>query len=222
MSVASSLAEGSLVMITTSQSVYNQKVWNVIDIAPLDRPDRILLEDASGGRCDGDGEQRKKVIAVRREVVHTLEVDIIPPVLTDDLTTSMELANAVQQTFNFDSSDNFEHLLDRWVPLGGRGGNMVLVRRRTRQDYRLFLFDTIDRLGLELWFYSRWAQQTILLEDWDVIKLCPACQNWPWCCWCEKFLFPPEQHRSSSTHEKALAYKRDNGVEWARQACRCW
>lgn len=221
MSVASSLAAGSYVRITTSKSVYNERVWEVIDTAPCSRPGRILLEDASGGRSD---REQRKVIAVRREVVHTLEldVDILPPVLTEDLTTCREMANAVQRTFNFDSSGNLEHLLDRWVPLGGFGGTMVLVRRRTRQDYHLFLFDTIDRLGLELWFYSRWAQQTILLEDWDVIKRCPACHYWPWCYWCGKFLFPPEQHRSSRTHERALAYRRDYGADWARQVCRCW
>ena len=37
-----------------------------------------------------------------------------------------------------------------------------------------------------------------------------------------KFLFPPEMHTVSRTHENALAYKRGRGTDWARNACRCW
>ena len=68
--------------------------------------------------------------------MHTLEVGTPPSVLTENLTTCREMANAVQRTFNFDDSGNLEHLLDRWVPLGGLGGTMVLVRRRTRDMCR--------------------------------------------------------------------------------------
>ena len=44
-------------------------------------------------------------------------------------------------------------------------------------------------------FHSRWAQETILLEDCDVIKRCPACHYWPYCFWCQKCWFPPYMHR---------------------------
>jgi hypothetical protein len=202
------------VRITTSNSVYNEIVWNVIDTAPCDHPDRVLLEAASAVPSE-----EKKVIAVRRENVHTLEVAILPPVLTEDLTMGSELTNAVQQTFNFDSSGNFEHLLDKWVPLGGLGGSQVLVRRRTREDYHIFMFDTIDRLGLELWFHSQWAQETILLADWDIIKQCPACHYWPYCFYCSKFLLPPQCHRRSAKHERAVEKKRSFGLVWARSEC---
>ena len=73
--------------------------------------------------------------------------------------------------------------------------------------------------GYELWFYSAWAKETILMLDVDLLKLCPACQVWPWCAWCQKFLFPPDAHRSSPNHAKCKHWVEFFDHDWIKAEC---
>ena len=76
-----------------------------------------------------------------------------------------------------------------------------MLREATNRDTITNVMYT-ELTGHELWFYSAWADEVIQLIDCDILKLCPACQVWPWCSFCHKFLMPAEAHRASAKHIK--------------------
>ena len=77
---------------------------------------------------------------------------------------------------------------------------MIQVRADAYVHRQLFMFSD-DAKRVDMYFVSRSFQQAILMEDFDVLKFCPAKNWWPWCCCCDKFLFPAEGHRCSKRHK---------------------
>ena len=58
--------------------------------------------------------------------------------------------------------------------------------------------------GMTIQFYSPTFNEYILLDGFDSMRRCPAKHWWPYCNYCQKFLFPAGMHRASRSHEKAL------------------
>ena len=96
---------------------------------------------------------------------------------------------------------------NRWVPLRALGGNSIMIRPPPpgQRAAPLILFPRIDRLGLEVWFHSRWYGKSTQLVEVDAIDLCPQGQYWPKCMWCGKFHLPFDAHRASNYHERFRA-----------------
>ena len=84
----------------------------------------------------------------------------------------------------------------------------------------------------EVWFHSKWYGDMMQLTGYDVFKLCPMNQIWPYCLYCQKFYCPMPQegassHRVSKKHQKAqgrLGYlgrevARIEMMQWASWRC---
>jgi len=210
MSSSLSLPVGMYVALTTSRPDINARHWTVC----RDMYDRICVMSAD------DIEPR--TISVRRSAVSPLA--IVPLAIAPTTQTPTPAAEAGQTAAAVahylaggatGGGNDWRSKLNIWFPLPGLGGNSMMLRESTNPNYKLVMFPSLQQRGLELWFYSAWAQEEILLQDFDYIKLCPACQNWPWCAWCHKFLFPVAGHRGGRKHINALAYL-SNGSEWCR------
>ena len=61
-----------------------------------------------------------------------------------------------------------------------------------------------ERIGLI--FHSAEFSTTIVMGFCDILVWCPAKHVWPFCGYCQKFLFPPGNHRESIKHKKALEW----------------
>ena len=196
---AMDFAVGDYVSIEVTNPEYNSRTWAVVNTEPEEHPGRVLLKDTEGD----------KVIAVRAASLRRQELAIPRGPLQQDLGEGpqhCQVAKAVDHAFNFEDHD-YERLLNQWVPLPGYGGNQVMVRRGVPKN--LVFFPHIQRLGLELWFYSTWLNDHIELLDWDIVKVCPQEHLWPFCFYCEKFHLPVQAHRLSQKHQRALNYMRD-------------
>ena len=114
-------------------------------------------------------------------------------------------------------NEAMEQFLNTWIYLPCWGQNSVmLVRRPSNGPTGLpkIMFPKLEGLGLELRFRSGSGQCEIQIEFFDVIQLCNGEQLWPICAWCGKYLAPPEDHRGSRTHRKALGYYESSGRDW--------
>ena len=114
-------------------------------------------------------------------------------------------------------NEAIEPFLNRWIPLPGCGASAVMLKRRPSNGptgLPKIMFPKLEGLGLELWFRSGSGQCEIQIEFFDVIQLCSGEQLWPICAWCGKYLAPPEDHRRSTTHCKALGYYQSSGRDW--------
>jgi len=91
-----------------------------------------------------------------------------------------------------------------WIPLRALGGNSIMIRPAPpgQPALPLILFPRIDRLGLEVWFHSRWYGRSTQLIEVDALDLCPQGQYWPKCMWCGKFHLPFDTHRVSNCHRR--------------------
>ena len=109
-------------------------------------------------------------------------------------------------------------MLGTWWILPGLGDNSFMVRMSTDHPPPppLVLFPWMHDQNLEVWFWSEWGQEMIRLEGFDMFKMCPAGQMWPWCMWCQKFLLPVMAHRHSAHHERAIRWLMSRGVDWGR------
>lgn len=107
--------------------------------------------------------------------------------------------------------------LNTWFPIPLLGNNSVMVKKCEDPNYKLAMFPNLADAGLEMWFRSEWGGIVVRLEDFDYPKPCPARQYWPWCCWCQKFLLPVEDHRCSKKHQKAKDYMKAFGPEMCRE-----
>ena len=93
---------------------------------------------------------------------------------------------------------------------------MKTLTVRADDDVReLVMFPELS--GYQLLFYSTWANETIVLEDFDILKSYPEEQVWPWCAYCQKFLHPVGAHRKSKAHRKCIKFCGLNGVEDKRR-----
>ena len=100
-------------------------------------------------------------------------------------------------------------VLDQWIHipvLGCSDSASILLRRaehgREERDVPLCM----EGLDIEVWFYSHSLQTRIQLRELDILKECPAKHLWPWCTYCQRFLFPAEEHRGGCAHKKCTDY----------------
>ena len=71
------------------------------------------------------------------------------------------------------------------------------------------MFPRLEKLNLELCFYSEWYKEATVVIETDILKPCPAKQIWIFCAWCQKFHLPydgPGSHRQSKKHANARWY----------------
>ena len=199
---------GDLVAVTTtSKPEFNTKVWRVI-------------ETRAEGRVVVHNDDDNQRIAVKEEQVTHLAVvpaSTSAPPLAVPISLEDEIEVFTRFVFGNNSGGSRQPLckfLNTWIPLPLLGGNMICLTQNTEPDYELLLFPQLS--GYQLHFFSRWAQEQIRLQDCDVLKPCPACQVWPWCAYCHKFLFPVEAHRASKHHAKCLWWMERGSPEFQR------
>ena len=104
------------------------------------------------------------------------------------------------------------------ISLPGMGGNTVTLVRLGATDLTVMSLLRYPRLaeqGIGLLFHSMEFNKVIGMEFFDILVWCPAKHVWPYCLWCQKFLFPAEDHRASHRHRKALQRAQVNGIAWA-------
>ena len=107
--------------------------------------------------------------------------------------------------------------LGKWWPLPRLGGNSIMLRTATDPARDLLMFPRLR--GYEFWFRSSWNGDHILLQDADILKVCPAGQVWPWCSWCRRFLLPVADHRVSRSHAKYYKNEASYEREHLRNMC---
>lgn len=215
---------GDLVAVqTTSRPEFDSRVWKVEDFTP-GPPRRVILSSADG--LLGDDGNAKRISCRVECCTYLAVVPTATQTPEQSSTDQWQLARlAVPTTFD----DQFEMmarfvfgnrgagssgpLLDTWIRLPLLGGNMIKLAVNRDPDYELVLYPQLR--GYQLHFSSSWAQTIVLLDDCDILKACPACQVWPWCSYCHRFLFPPEAHRSSKKHAKCIGWCR-HSVEHTR------
>jgi hypothetical protein len=189
-------AVGDFVTITVlSRPELNSRVFKVVR-EDLCQPERVIVESADTGEA--------VTISIRRANAWSLA---LTPVTVE--TAPVDLPNdvAMLSRFVIGGGDPSQRRLNQWVRLPGLGGNSIMLRPAVSTvgtENNLLWFPQL--IGHELWFHSSWSQETIQLQDADVLKLCPAQQIWPWCSYCQKFLLPCEAHRASSAHIKGVCY----------------
>jgi len=188
-----------------SRPEYNSKVWQVQGPAS-DRPYRLLVRSADDSTL---------TISVRREAVAPLA--ILPATIHVGERVAFDpLEESVYHAFGDGERGGGGHgftnrsftRVGEWIPLPGLGGNCLQIVPNPHAG-SLVMFPELA--GYDLWFYSAWSEETILLMQYDVLKRCPQWQYWPWCSYCQRFLFPPEAHRAGARH--------DGAARWVHSGC---
>ena len=118
--------------------------------------------------------------------------------------------------------------LDVWIPLPGKPGNSILLKKTTGlpgvepllpgsallRANIVLSWPFLTELGIGVRFRSVEFGCERDLEFFDVLKMCPAGHLWPFCLWCGKFYFPCEGgHSESFEHQRALLYLQEHGAE---------
>ena len=127
--------------------------------------------------------------------IRNLPADMVIPsrwiVLPDGKGTQVRIARAIE---------NREHVdgVDRGFGMGIASG---------MYDFgRPVFFEALAARGLTIEHLGgpdqRWFG-TILLQWSDIIIFCPQKHAWPYCLRCDRFLYPPTDHRCSHKHTKA-------------------
>ena len=200
MSLPLHLTAGSYVGITTSRADLNQHVWRVVGHSG---PDRVLLYAGHRIRDLVSGIVGHRIL-VSRDNVHTLALVPYPSRGSPSsgaiapLEPNVELDMLPTFVRNRPGGDRGGLLTDVWLPLPLLGGNFIKLLPDPTQ--KLFMYPALH--GYQVWFYSRWNGEMIMLTDCDVLKQCPQKQVWPWCSYCSKFLLPAKSHRRSRKHER--------------------
>ena len=177
-----------------SRPEYNSKVWQGQGPAS-DRPDRLLVRSADDSTL---------TISVRREAVAPLV--ILPTTIHVDERGAFDDGERGAGGHGF-TNRSFTRV-GEWIPLPGLGGNCLQIVPNPHAG-SLVMFPQLA--GYDLRFYSARSETTILRMQYDVLKTCPQWQYWPWCSYCQRFLFPPEAHRASACH--------DSAARWVHSGC---
>jgi hypothetical protein len=187
---------GDFVTITVkSRPELNSRVFKVAR-EEENKPERVIVESADTGKA--------VTISIRRANAISLA---LTPCTVETKPCDRPNDVAMMMRFVIGGNDPSEWRLNQWIRLPGLGGNSIMMRPSVGTagtGNNLLWFPEL--IGHELWFHSLWNHETIQLQDADVLKLCPAQQIWPWCSYCQKFLFPCEAHRASSAHIKGVCY----------------
>jgi hypothetical protein len=193
---------GSYVAIAVqSRPELNSRTWVVKGLGRGRWPeDRVIVESM---------DDEALTISVQVAAVSSLA---LVPLNAPPVEPSVEL-NMLELFVDIGNNDR----LNKWWPLPGLGGNYIMLRAATDPTRELIMFPRFK--GYEFWFYSTWYGEHILLEDTDTLKECPQKQVWPWCCWCRKFLLPPDAHRRSRAHEGCRRYLESFDRDQLRRTC---
>ena len=102
------------------------------------------------------------------------------------------------------------------------GNNWLAMQRRAQPhpDRQLFFFPEAAR-AWDVHFISIGQYQVFQMEDYDILKLCPANNFYPYCCYCGKFLLPPNHHRCTLKHQKMHRYVGSGNGIWREDIAQC-
>ena len=103
-----------------------------------------------------------------------------------------------------------------WLQLPRRGNNWLVMQRRAEAhpNRQLYMFPDAAT-GWDVHFISFGECQFVQMQDFDILKLCPQDNWWPYCSYCGSFLFPsPTVHRVSRQHEKMQSWMLTGGGAW--------
>ena len=102
------------------------------------------------------------------------------------------------------------------------GNNWLAMQRRAQAhpDRQLFFFPEAAR-AWDVHFISISQYQVFQMEDYDILKLCPQNNFFPYCCYCGKFLLPPHQHRSVLKHQRMHRYVGSGNGVWRESISQC-
>ena len=97
-------------------------------------------------------------------------------------------------------------MLSQPISLPGMQGNSITLMRMDPGPWftSLQCYPSLADQGIGLIFHSAQINEAIVMGFFDVLAWCPAKHIWPYCLYCQKFLFPAQGHRSSVKHQKAL------------------
>ena len=103
------------------------------------------------------------------------------------------------------------------ISLPDMGGNSVTLVRLGATDITvrsLLQYTRLAEQGIGLLFHIMDFNKVIGMKFFDILVWCPAKHVWPYCSWCQKVVFPAEDHRASHRHQRALQRAQDNGIAW--------
>ena len=152
---------GDFVAVNTqNKPEYNRCLWKVVGFLASGR---VVLETAANGS---------------NSMVHSISVkqDAITSTALVPAHVSARADDDVMTLQRFVSSSS---KVNTWLHLPGLGGNAIFLREASANSPPLVMYNELR--GYELWFQSDWNGDRIQLRDCDILKLCPACQVWPWC-----------------------------------------
>ena len=159
-----------------------------------------------------NGAQAGKTIAVKpRNLVATTQgIDMCP--IADLCHDEKKLLNVIGN-----ARPTTGWMPDQWFELPGMGSRIRLVRSGPGKEHVFYPFLAKRGLNLEFAGPPSWDMGTITLQRGDVLSWCPQYYVWVYCFFCQKFLFPPEDHRESKKHISNLQWLDMSGPDCARQ-----
>ena len=100
---------------------------------------------------------------------------------------------------------DLSYFCNKEIPIPGWGDNRVMFTQMTECEVcdlgnYPFLYPKLCKLQLNMWHISSWGETRTKIVIVDILKPCPMKQLWPFCSWCNKFLFPACDHRNSKKH----------------------
>ena len=158
---------GDLVSVQTSRSELNSRIWRVHGFTANGR---VILASADG-LTDDDG-NTNKISVLEDNITHVAIVPFQDVSVSPPSNAQMTETVAVFTMFVHGTGGGQGPLLNQWIPLPLFGGNMIMLTESTDDHVgQLVMFPQCS--GYQLVFYSTWANETIALEDCDVLEPCP-------------------------------------------------
>ena len=162
---------GSYVSINTSRTEYNDRYWMVVQ--PDDRSGRVAaMQSLASSQGLQDCNSRMVVqdctghqISVRVAAMQSLAV--VPfgaPPPEPAVETGMLEGFCLQRLQE-------PNTLDTWLPLPGMGGNFILMRACGPgvESSGLLMYPALR--NYQVWFFSTWSGDRILMQHGDVLKV---------------------------------------------------
>ena len=103
-----------------------------------------------------------------------------------------------------------EQVCDIWRHLPGDAVSEFRFVRATEPEDELAFYPVLRRHGIGLEFRSGYFHEfgVIRMQKTDVLAWCPQNCVWVFCFCCQKFLFPPQDHRRSKKHQSTLEWSK--------------
>ena len=193
--------------------------WQITDEQRSERGIRLVVETRLEGAT--------KTIAVKPEACRALALTCLVPGQPEAFSgggagelAAERVAVATPQAQPGDNDQALSCLvtagmLNQPKPLPGMQGNSITLMRMDPGPWftALQCYPSLADQGIGLIFHSAQFNEVIVMELFDVLAWCPAKHIWPYCLYCQKFLFPAHGHRSSIKHQKALRWAVAAGPE---------